>query len=171
MSDVDSMLSTDERDMSIMQRLKRPLFTKERKLQGVSPSDVIAIEGHNSVPQMYAITVNIQPTKKMNSKQWQKYTFAEQKAILTRVELSIRKKNPSINLKQLVFEECPKLHQIHFHALYEHTSEWNDTLLANLNRICGSTGRQTNPWRTVDSQLVYNIQGWIEYINKTAKIT
>lgn len=166
MSDVDSILSTDERDHDLMEKLKRPLF-KASTRKRVSISDVSPLDGIAEQTPMYAITVNIQPTKRMNNKQWRNYTFGEQKAILSRIELSIRKKNPSINLKKFVFEECPKLHQIHFHAMYEHSEEWHSVLLSYLERVCGSPlGKQTTPWRAIDSQLIYDEQGWIDYCNK-----
>lgn len=128
----------------------------------VSTSDVYS---HHDASE-FAVTVNIQPTKRMNGKQWRLYTPEKQVAILRRVEASFRRKNPSVELIEMHFESCPILRQMHFHALYKMTTQMVDHYALHFDRICGSTGFQTNPWRTLDIKPITNMQGWLRYIRK-----
>lgn len=166
MTDVDSEISIDTNDNEIMARLKRPLFKQSRKTQGASPSDVYS---NMDTITSFAVTVNIQPTKHMNKRQWKKYEAADQIKILGRIEARLRKDNPSIVLKEIHYETCPTLKQIHFHALYEMPRIFQTTLEAYYNRVCGSTGEQTKPWRHLTIEPVYDREGWLKYIRKDIK--
>lgn len=162
MSDSDSEIEIDENH--IMASIKRPLFKQSRETQSVRTSDV-----HIDGTSQFAVTVNIQPTKHMNKRQWKKYEPAEQIKILGRIEARLRKDNPSIVLKEIHYETCPTLKQIHFHALYEMPQIFQTTMEAYYNRVCGSTGEQTKPWRHLAIEPIYNRKGWLEYIRKEIK--
>ena len=125
----------------------------------VSPSDVTH----------YAVTVNIQPTKLINNRQWKLYDADKQRQILTRIELSIRKKNPSIQLIEMHFERCPILMQQHFHCLYKMPESFTSVIESYYKRVIGSTGKQTNAWRHIILKTVYNVEGWLDYIRKEIK--
>lgn len=144
----------------------RNLFSKRilnqpTRVLGSSLSDASYIEG-----PLYAVTVNIQPTKKMNNRQWRLYTPEKQTAQLMRIEKSFRDKNPSCKLVEIHFETCPTLRNMHFHALYQMSDEIKDHYVLHFNRICGSTGEQTDPWRHLDCEPVRSKEAWIAYIRK-----
>lgn len=116
---------------------------------------------------MLAVTVNIQPTKLMNKRQWRKYSPEQQTAQLSRIEAAFRKKTPSCVLKEIHYETCPVVKNIHFHALYEMPSIFRPELETYYNRICSSTDEKTTvPWRHLDLQEVYDVAGWLKYIRK-----
>jgi len=120
----------------------------------------------SDVKCLYAVTINVQPSRLMNKKQWRNYTQDQQTSQLTRIEQAIRRDNPSIVLKKICFEICPVLQQVHFHALYEMPPLFRSVLESYYERVLGSTGVQTNPWRHIALEEVYNEQGWIDYITK-----
>lgn len=157
MTDSDTDIELPKEELSFLQS-KMPCLFRRGVSPGVSPSDV-TLYG-------YAITVNIQPTKKMNNRQWRKYDSSEQIKILGRLESALRSKNPTIKLKEIHYETCPKLKQIHFHALYEMPEIFVSTVEAYYDRLCGSTGIQTVPWRHLVVEQVYDRQGWLDYIRK-----
>lgn len=147
-------------ELSYLQNKYKCLFNR-----GVSPSvsssDVTAT---TAIP--YAVTVNIQPTKLINRRQWKLYSSDQQRQILMRIEKSIRTKNPSIVLNEIHFEECPILKQQHFHCLYTMPPEFTTVLETYYNRVIGSTGKQTKPWRHFVMKPVDNVKGWVDYIRK-----
>lgn len=116
----------------------------------------------------YGITVNIQPTKRMNKRHWRLYSHAQQKDMLTRIEAKFRLLNPSVELKQLHFEECPTLKNIHFHALYSMPCNYRWEMETYYNRICSSTDAKTKiPWRHLDIKVIKDgPEEWIKYIQK-----
>lgn len=145
----------DTNDNDFMKVLRKPLFGGVS--QDVSPTDVIS----------WGITVNIKPTIFINKKQWKLYDHDKQKAILTRIEAKLRKDNPSIVLKKLMFEVCPKIKNIHFHALYEMPSIFESTIETYYHRVCNKG--DTTGWRVIDTQPIYDEEGWIKYISKDLK--
>jgi len=128
--------------------------------QDASPSDV---------QYEYGITVNIQPTKLMNKKQWKTYTPEKQIAQLSRIEASFRRDNPSVKLCEIHYETCPRLKNVHFHALYRMPAQYLSTMQNYYARVIGSTGTQSDPWRHLDVQEIYDAPGWIKYIRKDKK--
>lgn len=151
--------SNSDDDLDI-RRLTSPLW-------GVSPGSVSSSDVTLSNDSgYYALTVNIQPTKLMNKRQWKLYSADDQRKILTRIEKAIRVKNPSIQLIELHFEECPILKQQHFHALYSFPNEFSTVLETYYQRVCGSTGKQTKPWRHAILKTVDDKAGWLVYIRK-----
>lgn len=152
------IVEDDFEDNQFMERIKHSLFGG-----GASPSasstDVTVIK--------YAITVNIKPTYLVNKRRWRDYDQDKQKAILIRVENNMRKKNPSIVLCKMVFERCPNINNMHFHALYEMPSIFTTTV-ENFWQNQFNKGDVTN-WRVLDIQPIYDEQGWIEYIYKDLK--
>lgn len=152
----DSAIS-DTNDNEVMSSLTHSLFSDHPSLQ----------------MKKYAITLNIQPTRYMNKRQWAKYTHEQQKGILTRVEGALRRNNPSIVQEKIMFEVCPALNQIHFHALYSMPAIYKVELEAYFQRVCGSivtkkTDLTKEQWRHLNVQEVYDEQGWIKYISKDA---
>jgi len=164
MSDLseDSLIEdmyTDE----VINRLTGPLFGA-RQCKNVSSNDVSHTD--NTVTQ-FAITVNIQPTKFMNKKQWRKYTPEQQTSQLARIESAFRRNNPSVKLMELHYETCPVLKNIHFHALYEMPKIFKSELETYYKRICDATDEHTKiPWRYLDIQQIFDMQGWLDYIRK-----
>jgi len=159
MSDIESAESCC---VQLKKRLLPKLSNGGRKSESVSSSDV------SNTALSFAVTINIQPTKFMNKRQWKLYDHDQQRRILARVELASRKKTPSIILKELHYEKCPKLGNIHFHALYTMPPEFMSQLEAYYARVVAATGEQINPFRYMDVQQVYDEQGWLQYIRKSA---
>lgn len=151
-----------------------PVIIPQRKLIDVSRNDV----KHNNDPhddniRYYAITVNIQPSKTMNKKQWRTYNEDEQRAILTRIEKSFRTKNPIVKLLEIHFEKCPTLSNIHYHALYIMPFSYANHMYLYFNRICSAKNDATlKEWRFIDIQPLHtgdDISNWIQYIRKDIK--
>lgn len=114
-----------------------------------------------------AVTVNIKPNKVINRKRWKMYTYDQQVKHLSRLETFSRKDIPNLQLKKIVYEECPTAKQMHFHALYEGTVlqmkeiiNWWD------EKVDGNDLNTKIPWRHVDVQEVFCLEGWLEYISK-----
>lgn len=142
-----SEIEMDDQTAGVISKLHRPLWKTDSTVH-------------------LAVTVNIQPTKKMNKKQWRYYSADQQRQILMRIEKFIRTKNPSITLKEMHFEECPVLKQQHFHAWYVMPSDFQTVLETYYNRVCGSSGDQTQPWRHYVAKQVFDQPGWLKYIRK-----
>lgn len=120
------------------------------------------------VSNKYAITVNIQPTKRMNKRHWRLYSHAQQKAMLGRIEARFRLLNPSVKLRALNYEVCPVLNQIHYHALYEMPFNYKWEMETYYKRICDATdGQTTIPWRYLDIRPIDSEAGWLQYIQKS----
>lgn len=148
--DIDDIQDSDQEVTEVLKRLTKPLFKPV----------------HND----YAVTVNIQPTKFMNKRQWKRYTHDQQRAILSRIEKKFRKDMPTIELVELHYEICPTLKNIHFHALYKMPVNYCTTMETYYTRICSSEDEKTKiPWRFLDIREITNRTGWLEYINKDTK--
>lgn len=143
--------SSDTDCTKIIKRLKRPIF-----------KDTL---------HQYGITVNIQPTKKMNRRYWKLYTPDKQRDILSRIEAKFRALTPSVKLIELHFETCPTLKNIHFHALYEAPSAFKVEMEAYYRRVCCSDDDNTKiPWRYLDIKLITGGNSeWLDYIRKDLK--
>lgn len=114
-----------------------------------------------------ACTINVQPTRFMNKRQWKKYSHDQQKAILNRIENAMRRVYPTIVLKKLYYEICPILNNIHFHAWYVCTMDDEQKMKDYFEQRCGTPkGTQTKPWRMYLSKYIYDEQGWVNYITK-----
>lgn len=154
--DSDSEVSVDDNCNEIIENLDHPLWQDHPE----------------TYFKKYAITINVQPTRFMNKRQWAKYTHDQQKLILSRIENALRRNNPSIKMQKLMFEVCPKLNQIHFHALYEMPELFRTELEAYYARTCGTIANKNTKtdsksvWRHLDIQEIYDEQGWIKYISK-----
>jgi len=146
---------------------KKPTLTVDVS-PGVSPNDEIHIDGISSASKLYGITVNVQPTKLMNKKQWFKYNKDQQMAILGRIEKGSRKGTPSIELKELNYETCPKLGNIHFHALYSMPKMFISQLEAYYKRVLDSSDEFTKTkWRYLDIKIIVGTEdNWLQYIRK-----
>lgn len=119
----------------------------------------------------YGITVNIQPTKKMNRRYWKLYNHDQQRAILSRIEAKFRALTPSVQLMELHYEVCPTLKNIHFHALYKAPALFKVEMMAYYKRVCCSDDlNTTDPWRYLDIKLILGGNAeWLEYIRKDLK--
>lgn len=157
-------METDTNDNDMMKRLQKPLFNTHR-VSGVSVNDV---NPYNSI--FYAVTVNPQPTCKLNRKRYRDYSGDQQVAILSRIEAAMRRKIQDIKLIELRFEICPTLGQWHFHALYEMPPIAESCIWNYYKRVMDSSDCKTKTiWRYLDIQPVYNKEGWEQYIRKDAK--
>jgi len=156
MTDTDSDIEDVETN-KVLTRLIKPLF--KSSLKHVSANDAQA--------KRWAVTVNIQPTKLMNKRQWRKYSPDQQMAILGRIEAAFRRKTPSVLLIELHYETCPVLGNIHFHALYSMPSDFVTTMENYYKDVCDSSDEKTLvKWRYLDVQEVKDEKSWIEYIRK-----
>lgn len=179
----------------MIKQLKKGLFNtpNERVSAGASPNDVNIIYKDDEYPDDYklylqeqarleldsfiedlkdivewAITINISPHKLMNKKRWWTYTHQEQQEVLFRMERASTKGTP-VNCVKAVFEVCPKLKQVHMHALYEMPrrmgyekviKEWWD------DRVSTTDKNTIIPFRHFDCREIYDRAGWEKYIMK-----
>lgn len=156
MTDSDEYIEDVETD-KVMRQLTKPLFPTRKR--DASRND--------ASPTMWAVTVNIQPTKRMNKKFWKLYTPAQQVAQLTRIEEAFRRQTPSCELVEIHFETCPILQNMHFHALYKMPEMFKAELESYYMRICdGSDENTKEKWRYLDISPVKNLPDWINYIRK-----
>jgi len=122
----------------------------------------------------YAVTVNVQPTRLMNKRQWKLYTHEQQRGQLFRLEGHLRKLYPNIELIEIRFEICPTLKNVHFHALYNcRKADTHDMITYWQSRVGTIKTKTTKDdkfsvWRHLDIQEVYDNQGWLLYIQKDA---
>lgn len=159
-------METDTNDNDLFDCLTGPLFRRCSASQDALHLNDVTLQ--NTV--WYAVTINPQPTKLCNKRQYRKYTDDQQIGILTRMEAKLRRENPSIELVELHFEKCPVLGQMHFHAKYSMPAIFVTTMENYWRRVLDSSDSKTKiPWRYLDIQLVYNDQGWLEYIRKENK--
>jgi len=139
----------------------------------VSSSDVskgIDLRPYQEAPTIleYGVTVNICPNKYMNRKKWKIYNHDQQRQILTRIEKSLRQKTPSIQLKDIYYEICPTLQQVHFHALYSMPRQFITEMETYYNRVVGmpEMSNSSKAWRHFQFEAIYDREGWIKYIKK-----
>jgi len=116
---------------------------------------------------MFAVTVNIKPTKKMNNRFWKLYTHDQQRKQLSRIESHFRAVTPSVKLIRIEYEICPTMQNIHFHALYSCPVEFISTIQNYYKKYDGNDVNTVKPWRHLDVQECYDMSGWIKYISKT----
>lgn len=121
----------------------------------------------DSTAKLFAVTVNIKPNKVFSRKPWHKYDKDKQRGLLTRMELALRKKTPSIELKRIEFETCPTLQNIHFHALYSMPSIFVSEMECHWEKHSGNLPDTKVPWRVIQIKPCHNEAGWIDYITKT----
>jgi len=151
----------------IKQELIKPYMDKESWNQCIGTES----SAQNPPRKYYASTVNIQPTKLMNKRPWKKYNHDDQRKILMRVEASFRRKYPTVELIELQYEVCPKLKNIHYHALYLMTDDEEHELYNYFKKICCSEDAKTLiPWRFMYNKIIpkniMDIQGWLDYMRK-----
>lgn len=147
----------DDGCTSLVQALKKPLWKDSPNPSAVKP---FRLE--------YGVTVNIQPTKKMNGKFWRDYTHDKQRAILGRIEAKFRAITPSVELIELHYEICPTLKNVHFHALYSAPCLFMHEMQTYYKRVCDASDKNTRiPWRYLDIKVIKDGAGnWLEYIRK-----
>lgn len=140
----------------------RNLFTKHRSSASSPPCAASYVATIN-----VAFTLNVNPAKKVNGKRWASYSHEEQRAIINRLELKLRIKNPSIKRCEWVFEQGDVKQQIHYHALYSLPKDYVSVLETYFSRIFDY---EPSNWGTVDIRpLLYqeDIANWITYMYKT----
>jgi len=139
---------------------------KDACIQGsLLPSDVNGLL--DSTAKLFAVTVNIKPNKVFSKKPWHKYDKDKQRGLLARMELALRKKTPSIELVRIEYEECPKIKNIHFHAMYSMPSEFVSEMECHWEKHSGNLPDTKVPWRVIQIKPIHNEAGWIDYITKT----
>ena len=131
--------------------------------QSLDLEHVNVIQDQKDDFNLIACTVNICPDKSLNKKRWKTYTHEQQRDILFRIERSMRKVTPSVKLHKLIYEVCPILNNIHFHALYECPKIYISTI-ENFWR--SKKYNPSNDWRVVQTELIYDYDGWFKYIHK-----
>lgn len=120
-------------------------------------------------PEFFAVTVNLNPYGFVNNRKWSLYKNDAQRSTLLRIEASLRRTYPNIELVELIFEVCPKLKNIHFHALYRMPLEipplyeqyFNDRV-KKVSLLC--------TYKNVEIEPLWNYEGWIKYITKDINI-
>jgi len=120
----------------------------------------------NEGPFRYAITLNFSPNLRVNKRPWKDYTQDQQRASLGRIEAAFRRRNPTCKLIELRYEVCPKIKQIHFHALYEMPLVYKTTMSNYYAKFDATLKDTRNPWRHLDIQDIFDNNGWIDYCNK-----
>lgn len=159
-SEIESTLDSSPPDVST---LKAPSTPFPRPMKRSSP--VVTTE--QPYRRQLAVTVNIKPNKLINRKRWKLYTADKQQQLLSRFESFSRKDIPDLKLLKIVYESCPVQKQIHFHALYE-GYQFHQKLIKDWwdEKVDGNDLNTKIPWRHIDVQEVYCLEGWIEYISK-----
>jgi len=164
-SDSDDEPIDDE--LTLMRNLKYSLFKgpPSRKRASSEPlGDNVDTLMATNERCLLAVTVNPDPFALMNKRMYKLYTNDKQRAMLTRIENAARVTLGDINLKKLTFEICPKLGQVHYHALYDLPSTHVTPLeLYIMQRVSRKNGPS---WRAFQSETVYDEKGWIRYITK-----
>jgi len=152
-TEVKSESPVDDGCTDLINRMRKSLFPKIPTLR------------------QWGITVNIQPTKKMNKRLWKLYDHDKQRDILNRIESKFRRDTPSVKLIELHFEVCPTLKNIHFHALYEAPVLFRAEMETYYKRVCCSDDEHTKkPWRYLDiKEIVGGSDEWLKYIRKDLK--
>jgi len=121
-----------------------------------------------------ASTLNIQPTKLMNKRQWKLYTHDKQRNQLLRIESAFRKKYDDVELIELNFEVCPVLKNIHYHALYRMYDHTVHDMYSYFKKPCCSQDEKTKiPWRFMVNKIIPKdqVKGWLYYIRKDLEKT
>jgi len=128
---------------------------------------------HKHCKNNYKVTINVQPERKMNNRQWKLYTHDKQREILARIMNAFIRDNATVGLFEMQFEECPGLKQIHLHALLSMTKVESDRFISYIDRTCGSTYKDSfkgTKWRHIDCQVIpdttEDVKGWLKYIRK-----
>lgn len=164
--------SQDETN-SVIKRLHTPLFQRgvggdsdkpiiqERKLSVSVADDIL-----DCTIQQYCVTVNPNPSKKMNNRMYKLYSHDQQRAILCRIESAMRRDNPSIKLIEIHFELCPVLQQQHYHALYSMPFSFESTMENYLSKRISDKTEAKVPWRPIDIMVCNNRKEWLKYIRK-----
>lgn len=152
---------SDEEVTEIIDRLSGPLFKRPK------------IKKSNPNVKRYGITLNIQPTRFINKRQWKLYNVNQQLAILSRMEASIRRKAKDIKLIELHFEKCPTVKNVHFHALYEMPPASISLLQAEWDRLVGTIITKSTrtdmsaTWKHLDvKEMIGGDSEWLKYIRK-----
>lgn len=166
----------DTDDTQIMKRLVRPLFNGGVSLSEASEERV---DISNTI-HYYGITINVLPCKRINNKEWRTYNNDQQRSILLRMENSIRRNNPSVELDEMHFEVCPKKKNVHFHALYKMPIIFISTVRAEWDRLIGPKPKESknqsiifgsSSWNHFHITTVFEHekQHWLDYIRKDLK--
>lgn len=113
-----------------------------------------------------AVTVNISPSKLINKKVWKYYTHEKQRGILTRIENRFRQVTPSVLLRKIYFEECPKAGVMHFHAWYCLPREFVSEMEVYWERHNYKNAETKVPWRIIETKEIWDEAGWTNYITK-----
>lgn len=165
-----------EDDTQMMAGINRCIFKR-----GVSLSEANECSEAERIDTIitshYGITINILPFKRINNKVWRTYNHDQQRKILMRMEASIRRNNPSIQLVELHFEVCPSMQNIHFHALYKMPFIFLSTMRNEWDRLIGPKNKDlkdqakhygNSSWKHFHSTFVLESESghWLEYIRK-----
>jgi hypothetical protein len=115
----------------------------------------------------YGVTVNIQPTQKMNKRLWKHYSYDQQRQQLVRIEAAFRRLHPHVSLMNLHFEIAPSLFQIHFHALYFMPEIAVEQMQIYWKKWSSTNEKTLIPWRHLHIMRIKNgNKEWLQYIAK-----
>lgn len=115
---------------------------------------------------LWAITLNFSPNATLNRRLWKRYDHVQQKKILERVFCNLLKDYELVFIKELTYEICPKLNQIHLHGLLEGNEKDISKLKTQLDSKFKPKFEERIPWRTTIIERIYNLEGWQKYIRK-----
>lgn len=179
--DSDDEAIDDIDTLSVLRRLKRPLFKRPpacapalelcdniaSSTSSEAPSDNVTEGDILSDRIQLAVTVNPDPFAPMNKCMYKLYSHDKQRAMLTRIENAARRDIGEIKCVKLCFEICPKLRQVHYHAWYDLPRAYVAPIEVYITK---RVSRKNGPsWRAFQSKEIYDEKGWLEYITKDEK--
>lgn len=122
---------------------------------------------HSRDPLFVGVTVNIQPTKYVHGVRWRDFNHDEQRAYLSAIESRCRREYPYLVLHEIHYEECPKLNQIHFHALYSMPQGYMKYIEEFYEAMIANKSAQLKKWRYLDMKVIKGTcDNWLTYIRK-----
>jgi len=134
-------------------------------------------EKEDVIIKSFAVTVNICPNFKCNyfdrqvvnsnvKKKYKDHSYKIQQQIMQKMQEALLKRNPSITCKAYYYEICPKILQVHLHALYECPDEFKYQLSSHYTKY-EPNGNAT--WRTIqidELESAKDVKVWCQYIQK-----
>lgn len=138
---------------------------KEFSSEARVTSNTVSESEYDTLPQFYATTVNLNPHGFVNNKKWSLYSQDDQRKILLRLEASMRRTYPTVELVELHFEVCPTLKSAHYHALYKMGIDMPSLYCQYFNDRVKKVGKKCT-YENVKIDPIWNYEGWQVYMKK-----